>query len=434
VPTATAFIDRTSAGPGERLQLSVDSPIAYDVEWYRLGWYDGTGGRLMRVDRALPAYRAERQQPDAGTGLYEAPWPPGLELDVPFDWPSGMYVAVLRPLSGIAGYAPFVVRPSTAAAPILFVSAAATWQAYNAWGGKSLYPRSSSGPITDGATTAAVEVSFDRPYLDDLGSGFLQRWELQFVRWQERAGHDVEYMTDIDLDLHPELLDGRRLVVFAGHHEYWSRSMRDALEGVIAAGTNVCFLSANEMYWQVRLGPSLRGPARRMTCYRIPDLDPLMATAPELTTCQWREPPVSEPEARVIGEMYGHVVARPADWVVTNADHWVYAGTGLRTGDHLRNLVGQEFDMLYPAYERPGTVVLARSPVTAIVGRGGTTVPATHNATMYVAPSGATVFAAGTFQWSWALDGFGVRSYLGVPTPVDLRVAIMTENLFRVLG
>jgi hypothetical protein len=136
----------------------------------------------------------------------------------------------------------------------------------------------------------------------------------------------------------------------------------------------------------------------------------------------------------VIGEMYGHVVARPADWVVTNADHWVYAGTGLRTGDHLRNLVGQEFDMLYPAYERPGTVVLARSPVTAIVGRGGTTVPATHNATMYVAPSGATVFAAGTFQWSWALDGFGVRSYLGVPTPVDLRVAIMTENLFRVLG
>jgi len=45
-------------------------------------------------------------------------------------------------------------------------------------------------------------------------------------------------------------------------------------------------------------------------------------------------------------------------------------------------------------------VVLARSPV---VGFDGT--PSVHNASIYTAPSGAWVFAAGTIQWSWGLAG-----------------------------
>lgn len=435
-PTAVGFSDRASVAPGETLQLHVSSPTSYTVEWYRLGWYGGAGGRLVRVDRGK-RYVGGRPQRQARSGLCEAAWPPALELEIPADWPSGMYVAVLRPDHGIAGYVPFVVRPTASRAPILFVSAATTWQAYNAWGGKSLYPLSSSGPITDGGTNAAIQVSFDRPYFDDLGSGFLQRWELQFVRWQEQAGHAVEYIADVDLALHPELLQGRHLIVFAGHHEYWSRPMRTSIEAAIADGTNVCFLSANEMYWQVRLDASPLGPARRVTCYRVAGRDPLRATAPQLTTCQWREPPVSEPEALVVGQMYGHVSARSGDWTVAQSDHWVYAGTGLRDGDRIHNLVGQEFDTLHPAYERPGTTVLARGQVSAlglVAGSYSTPAPATHTATLYVAPSGATVFAAGTFQWSWALDGFGARSYKGVATPLDARVATMTENLFRALG
>jgi hypothetical protein len=60
--------------------------------------------------------------------------------------------------------------------------------------------------------------------------------------------------------------------------------------------------------------------------------------------------------------------------------------------------------------------------------------PDLHPATSYTADSGATVIAAGTFQWSWAMDAYGDRSYRGVTTPVDPRVGRMTRNLFDRLG
>jgi hypothetical protein len=44
------------------------------------------------------------------------------------------------------------------------------------------------------------------------------------------------------------------------------------------------------------------------------------------------------------------------------------------------------------------------------------------------------VFAAGTFQWSWALDPLGAPSYRGVGTPRGARVHRMTANLFDRLG
>jgi hypothetical protein len=53
---------------------------------------------------------------------------------------------------------------------------------------------------------------------------------------------------------------------------------------------------------------------------------------------------------------------------------------------------------------------------------------------MYTVASGATVFAAGTFQWSWAIDDYGDRAYHGIATPLDARVERMTRNLVERLG
>jgi hypothetical protein len=164
----------------------------------------------------------------------------------------------------------------------------------------------------------------------------------------------------------------------------------------------------------------------------------LAATQPDLATCRWREPPVNEPEAPLVGQMYGHIVERPADWVVHAADHWLYTGTGLRDGDRLVNLVGQEYDTYFAEYAQSGTTILAQGPVNAVIkgspGPGELPSPAVHTATMYTAASGATVFAAGTFQWAWAIDEFGDRSYRGYATPYDERVVRMTRNLFDRLG
>ncbi len=436
---AEGYLSRASVGPGEPFTLHVGSDVGpVDVAWYRLGWYDGMGARLVRRDRGVRSAPPVRPPAEPARGLVEAGWDPALELTAGEDWTSGAYVAVLHPAQGAPGHVPFIVRPPAAAAqpegpaPILFVSAAATWQAYNGWGAMSLYDYNSSGIDMPHGTTRALAVSFDRPHLRDQGTGLAYGWEIQFVRWQERMRRDVEYIADVDLELHPELVAGRRLLVFAGHHEYWSRGMRDTLEGAIAAGTNVAFLSANELYWQVRFEPSSLGPARRVVCYKTAKLDPMSLVEPRLTSCLWRASPVAEAEASVVGQMYAHVVTRPADWRVANAGHWLYGGTGMRDGDRIVNLVGQEYDTFYPQLAPPDTLVLARSPVRPNCVDPLT--PALHTATMYVAPSGATVFAAGTFQWSWALDSFGSRTYVGIRTPLDRRVSIMTANLLNRLG
>ena len=45
-----------------------------------------------------------------------------------------------------------------------------TYQAYNKWGGKSLYTFNSSGDVTVAGTPRAVKVSFDRPYDQSLAA------------------------------------------------------------------------------------------------------------------------------------------------------------------------------------------------------------------------------------------------------------------------
>jgi hypothetical protein len=447
-PIAEGFLSATSAAPGDQLDLHLASPVDVDVDWYRLGWYGGLGGRLVRSDRRVPAAPAGPPAIDATTGRIEATGGRILTIRVDPGWPSGAYVAILRPLDGSPpGAAPFTVLPAPSAprAGVLFVQASTTSQAYNLWGGADLYG-GPKGIVVSGEhgrrVRRAIQVSFDRPYLVRRGLGLMPRWELNFIRWQEREDRDADYCADVDLELRPDLAKGRRLILFVGHHEYWSRPMRATLETAIAAGTNVAFLSADQLAWQVRFEASPVGAGRRVVCWKSRTRDPITTTAPALTTCRWREPPLDDPEATVVGQMYGHVVARVADWVVANAGHWLYDGTGLRDGDRITNLVGQEYDTFYPSLAPPGTTILARSPVEAkLQAETAAAVPnqqpldeRVHTATLYTAESGATVFAAGTFQWSWALDPIGDRSWRGVVTPLDPRVARMTRNLLDRLG
>jgi hypothetical protein len=169
------------------------------------------------------------------------------------------------------------------------------------------------------------------------------------------------------------------------------------------------------------------------------------AADPVHATVKWRDPPAKKPESLVVGQMYGHMLLTPGDYVCAAPDHWAYAGTGMRAGDAIRNLVGQEYDRFWPDMELapPGTQILAVSPVRPNLGHEisiygglapGEPSPPVHNATMYAAPSGATVFSAGTMQWSWALDDWGHPTFEGIGTPVDARVARITANILDRLG
>ena len=339
-------------------------------------------------------------------------------MRIPADWPPGDYLLKLVTPIGDA-YIPLTVRDDASHAAVLVVNAVTTWQAYNAFGGYSLY----HGP-RDSATTRSTVVSFDRPYAGDGEADFIAN-ELGFVTLAERMGLSVAYTTDVDVHEHPELLTNHKVIVSLGHDEYWSERMRDGVEAARDKGVNVMFLGANALFRRIRLAASPLGPDRLEVNYRTTDGDLQYQRTRREPTTQWRSAPQARPESSLTGTYYE---CNPVnvDGVVADPSSWVFAGTGLEKGDHLHLLIGTEYDRVTPSVPTPPDIeVLLHSPLRCSGRRSYS------DAAYYTAPSGAGVFDAGTGAWVCKL-------FSGCPADVpfapDPRIQRITENLLRVFA
>ena len=391
------YASATSAIAGETLRFFVSSSDpAFTIEIFRMGWYGGLGGRRMTNAVERPGGPQPVPSPDA-RGMIRCNWTESYAITIPSDWVSGVYLAKLtgKP-SDKQGYIIFVVRDDRRA-DLHFQSSVTTYQAYNNWGGKSLYRHNSSG-------TWAQKVSFDRPYSTDTGpGGFLFRWEYNMVRWLEREGYDVSYITSIDTHARPQTLLRAKAFLSVGHDEYWTWQIRTNVEAARDAGVHLAFFSANTCYWQIRLEDDLR----TIVGYKESALsaDPIVQDGDpsndHLTTTKWRSVPVMRPEESLIGVMY---IEAPIDGdiTITNASHWVFASTGLKNGDLLKGLLGYEVDAIHGMASPQNLVLLAHSPYRSEENETGFA-----DMTLYTTARGTLVFATGTIQWSWGLDAFG---------------------------
>jgi hypothetical protein len=354
-----AYCFPRSATPGASIPLHVSTDAAtFEVEVAREGatrdvvWRaDAVGGEAHPIPDDASA---------SGCG-----WPVALEIPVGEDWRSGYYAVTLTAGEERAD-AFLVVRPAPDGprAPSILVLTTTTWNAYNDWGGPSLY-------------TGGTRVSFERP----LARGFLDKpepkrrkmqpepdrearwyfewaeplglsvwsggagwatWERDFVRWAEANGYELDVAISEDLEQHPEVLEGHRLFFSVGHDEYWSWGMREALDRFTDAGGNAAILSGNTCFWQVRFDEDHHA----MTCFKYrADEDPVVGTADERrVTGPWSDRRIAWPETRTIGltftrggySRYGLGVPRGSGaYTVWRPDHWAFEGTGLRYGDEL---------------------------------------------------------------------------------------------------
>jgi N,N-dimethylformamidase beta subunit-like protein len=431
------YASKTSVNAGDAIDLFVStSAPRYTIDLFRMGWYGGAGARRV----AGPIARDGIVQPppaiDAATGLIECRWRDPVRVETRDEsgpWTTGVYLARLTAPGGEQSFIVFVVRDDDAQAPIVFQSSVLTFAAYNNWGGKSLYAFNSGN-------APARKVSLDRPYatnpygvrLDGAGD-FLRRWEYNAVRFLEREGYDVTYVTDVDtherdlVRLKPPATIGPRVFVSVGHDEYWSWEMRSRLEAARDRGVHLAFLGADAGYWQTRFESNAAGePDRRVVAYKeaAGDQDPLAIDGDprndRYVTGRFRDRPVSRPEERLVGVMYA---ADPVDGdiVVSNAAHWAFAGTALRDGDALKGLLGYEVDAIYGDASPPRLERLAHSP---FVDRGRTRYA---DMTIYTAASGALVFATGSMQWNWGLDGYNAPAWH--PLRVDARAQQITRTI-----
>lgn len=402
------YASATSVNKGSSINfhISVNPVQSFTIEIYRIGWYNATGGRLMQTVGSLSGSTYPVPAPDS-LGTVACDWPVAYTLNIPSGWSSGVYLAKLINSQGWQNYIHFVVRDDDRAADLVFQSSITTYQAYDAFGTKSLYPDNSVGGV------AARKVSLDRPY-SNTGMGQFFMYEMPSLRFLEKNGYDVVYCTNIDTHSNPKLMDNCKGFLSVGHDEYWTKEMYDNALAFREQGKHLAFLGANAVYWQARLENSATGvPNRVLTCYKNYYLEDPHYPGPT-TTYLWRQLPgvnygsFSRPENQLIGVMFegweNDNLGRP--FVVENSDHWVYEGTGFKDGSSVPGIVGYEWDRRFKNNLEPaGLVELSNSTV-----EGQNKTPSVSHSTIYQASSGSWVFATGTIYWSYALDFCGFQT------------------------
>ena len=192
-------------------------------------------------------------------------------------------------------------------ADLLFQTSDTTWQAYNDWGGNSLYVGQG---LADGR---AYKVSYNRPFLDRSDpDGGRQSWPLHaeypMVRWLEANGYDVSYTTGIDTDRRGAELLEHKVFMSVGHDEYWSAAQRANVEAArdnLTTPVNLAFFSGNAMFWKTRwedsphptpaVSPTAPTPYRTLVCYKEDPGAKLDPADPPTWTGRWSDPSHSPP-------------------------------------------------------------------------------------------------------------------------------------------
>jgi hypothetical protein len=432
-PWIEGYCSHTSlrAGDTVSIMVSTNPPSPFVLDIYRLGYYQGKGGRHLLH---LGPFKGEVQpDPKVGTErLRECRWEPATTLTIPKDWPSGVYLGKLTAeREKLQSYLIFIVRDDRAC-DFLFQCSDTTWNAYNRWPSQwSLYDDGKKewycGP--------EVRVSWDRPYgkycqiLDaplSQGSGEFMLWEFPVAFWMEKEGYDVSYTSNADTHA-----DGKGLLrckgwLSVGHDEYWSLDMFNNVKSAVAAGVNAAFLSSDTCWGMLAFLPSqAEVPDRIIT--RVGQFGPLEEAAVRDYPEYKKFKHIGPSEGTLIGARNVFPYVGGADWICVDEKHWLYAGTGMRDGDRIPGLVGWEW-MGAPA-DIPGLRVVARGPMLE-KGRQGA-----YTATLYPGPKGNFVFNASTCWWG---DGLGAPPgyqhpavYEARPKGPDARVQRITTNLFN---
>jgi len=414
------YTDPASVKAGEQVALFVSSTAAtVTATAYRIGGYTGGRGRQIWQGTFTGGVQPPAEVSES-TRTVLAAWRPSIRIST-VGWPAGFYLIKLVAATGGQWQVPFVVRSDTSAGRVALVLPLTTWQAYNDWGGLSLYHGSGGRSDFSGRSYA---VSFDRPY-PSPGAGEFLYSALPMVAAAERDGVPLAYLANTDLQSDPQALTAARGYVSVGHDEYWTPLMRQRVTAARDSGTNLLITGANTMDWRVRLQPGLRntGPDRLVVGYKNAQLDPQAGQDPIGATAHFADPPAPDSQQSLIGTRYE---CFPADtsWTVTTPSWWGFDGSDLKPGEAFAHLLAVEADRVYPGTGTPRPMQIIADAAYTCRGR-----PTTAQAIYYTAPSGAGVVNLDSLRWTCALDP-GCRDG-NLTARTNQFVTVVTKNVLR---
>jgi hypothetical protein len=431
-PMIEGYCSKQSVKAGEAIDffVSTDPAAPFHIDIYRTGYYSGKGGRHLKQLGPFDG-NVQPTPPIGEERLRECKWEKCTTLEIPKDWPSGVYLGKLSTTKHrYQSYVIFIVRDDRQA-DFLFQCSDNTWQAYNRWPDSySLYTndRKDGRPLVSG-----VKVSFDRPYgkyvqiFDNplsQGSGEFLLWEFPLAFWMEQHGYDVTYCSNSDVNADPKLAFRAKGFLSIGHDEYWSREQYDHLMAAVQAGVNVCFFSGNTCCFVTPFSPSLSNVPNRIIT-RAGRYGGIRKGEEKWMA----DLPVEAPnESTLIGAQTVTPFNGSGDWTCIKPEHWIFEGTGMKKGDSILGLVGWEFHGS-PA-KIPGLEVLAAGKTFT-----GDDRESHYTATIYPGPNGNFVFNASTIFWSQGLSAppghMPPISHHGRPHGPDERVQRITRNVLE---
>ncbi|MFK4513135.1 hypothetical protein ABIF20_000500 [Bradyrhizobium japonicum] len=468
------FTTAISTNLGGTVQFKIDNLTGspnYQIQIYRLGYYGGDGARLITTIQHQGTSVIAQPDPmtDDATGEADAGnWSVTDTWNIPTGTVSGVFVANV--VQGTQVFQiPFVVKDPNSTSNIVFQTSDETWQAYNGWGGASLY--GGGGPSAPPADKdgdeivagAAFAVSYNRPIMTRDGVGAfanqddsLFTGEYPAIYWLEENGYDVSYISGMDTATNGALLLNHKVFMDAGHDEYWTDSQVANVQAAKAAGVNLMFLSGNEIFWQTQFAPSIDGSNtanRTLISYKDSHYQRLINPSGQGTGTF--EAPTSfggaaMPSNALTGTVFsvdesGSLGTITIPYDMSQLRFWrstSVAGTQPgQTASLESGLLGYEWDSSPDNGFMPAGLIdvssttLQTDELNTEFGNVDTPGTATHNLVEYRDPtSGALVFGAGTVFWSWGLSNQHDASPDGSQTNTDPNVQQAMVNLFADMG
>ncbi|MGZ7210493.1 MAG: N,N-dimethylformamidase beta subunit family domain-containing protein, partial [Methanobacterium sp.] len=384
------YTDQISYFPGQTIQFKVHAPNSlFSIDMIRYG-------KNEEVITSIPNIQGHPQNYFSDVYKTGAGWETTYQYSIPGNWQSGMYAAKLSDGTN-QFYVTFIVKNNNPQKnDIAVLSSTNTWQAYNDWGGKSLY----TYQMINGKPVYQDIVSFERPNPDanpNGNVGHTASGEKNILTWLEMKDYHYNLISDQDLHNDPKVLNPYKVLIISTHSEYWSTEMYNNLQAFLNRGGTLLYLSGNGVYWRAALKNGEMEVRKDGGNHTFINGRGGNFSAMGMT------------ESSILGVRYQSTgFSVPAPYRVINPSHWIFSNTGLKKGelfgvkglntvnDSTGGASGWETDQM--DNRSPKNTVLLAQGINSI-GKGADMIYYDH-------PGGGGVFSTGsiTFGGSLVID------------------------------
>ena len=430
------WINKSSATCGDSIQVfaSKYNSSRFDrskrsISVIRLGWYNGSGGHEYWSTKKF--FLKEQKVPET-TGLLhtvETKWNPTAAFTIGKDWAPGFYLVVTKNRKDkIEAIAPLIVRSKLHDSTLALMHSTLTWQAYNNFGGYSLY-RGLGDSDEARVNNRSRTVSFDRPY-SGSGAVHINRDAIALTQFIEKQGFDVDHYADTDIDAKPSILKSYNGVLFGGHPEYATRRIYEATFAARNSGVNLAFFSANSFYWQARITSSTIGASRQVSVFRDEKEDPEQDEY--FKTVRWQSDSLYLPPNLLTGGLTSGVHVGGA-LIARDVPTWLKIDTSTLLGPWGYE---NESEATYEGSTHPANT---RIIFAGEFKKGGQSNEDTSTVRVetswYKTPSNAAVFNGGLSLWSCEILESCVNAYFDDLTRIKLQsITSQVLSLWKIRG